>query len=462
MAQVFSGSPSPANGGQTLPENREVVLQLRRAEAEIGEGRSAEAIDRLQLILDHAEDFFVDVAGSLTAREQAQQLLLTMPAEGRRLYEQKFGQQAAALWESADRRNDPHEQMDVMRRYFLTEAGGLAAWRHAVNEMDRGHMLVAARWFEQLQKHDLAQRWEPELSQHHVLSLWRAGDPQRSSQALLNLVAATTEPILEGAQVPKLTTLDEVRTWLDTHLGEPVRAVDRPVRDWRVAGGNLEHAASFRTGTPVWDAEWERPVIDASEVPATDQYEEVLTELDSLQLRNAAQTRQSQLPVHAPIVVGDTLIFGSYGHVNGVDVSSGRLRWRTYEPDDTFSFLVNSSMYTNAVSPGGPRIPGPLSTFLEQRAWRDQTSASLSSDGRYVFVIKDSGLPGALSQNVLSTQIGEHPLRADSHNLLRAYEVDGGRLKWEAGGPRPGQSAARRDILSRSPAACTGRTVCTG
>ncbi len=437
QAQVIRFSPGVSEGARSLPEDREVLLQLRRAEDELAAGSYAEAIDRLQLILDYSEDFLVDVDGGVSAREHVSRLLSDLPADGLRLYEQKFGQQATALAQAASAQQDLSLTAEVIRRFFHTAAGGEAAWQFAKSQEDRGHLVTAARWFDRLRlEHGLSRQWEPQATESSILCWWRAGRSEASAIRLLELFRWQASPQLRGQNVPSLTNVEDARVWLAANFGDAQAAGERPVRDWEVAGGNPQRDASIWSGTPIWDGAWQRPVVDRSEVASAEQYEEFLTELESLQHRGSSAPHRADIPVHAPVVTGDTLVFGAYGYVSGVEAATGRLIWKTYEPDDTFSYLVKSLTSAGSVTGLNQHLAGPFGTFLQQRAWRDQTSAALSTDGEHVFVIKDSGLVGALSQSVLSAQIGRHPLRADSHNQLRAYEAEGGRLTWEAGGPR--------------------------
>ena len=76
---------------------------------------------------------------------------------------------------------------------------------------------------------------------------------------------------------------------------------------------------------------------------------------------------------------------------------------------------------------------------MDRRTWRDLTLGTLSSDGEFVFSVED--LPVGASEiqyygrNVILLNNGRivsgGSSTSDPFNLLRAYDVSTGKLKWE-------------------------------
>ena len=108
---------------------RELRQHLTRAQAAVEEEQFSDAVAELGEILNSAtsDDFFLGTPGGADAqvslKTQALELLGSMPAKGRRMYELQYGADAKAALEAALEASDLAALTEVSRRYFHTKAG---------------------------------------------------------------------------------------------------------------------------------------------------------------------------------------------------------------------------------------------------------------------------------------------------------------------------------------------------
>ena len=72
--------------------------------------------------------------------------------------------------------------------------------------------------------------------------------------------------------------------------------------------------------------------------------------------------------------------------------------------------------------------------YLGQRAWRDETSASLSSDGERAYTLLDCGMIGVVDPGS-PIDSGRHGKGAFRDNSLYAFSLRSGKQLWAIGGP---------------------------
>src|SRR5690606_12699165 len=137
------------------------------------------------------------------------------------------------------------------------------------------------------------------------------------------------------------------------------------------------------------------------------------------------ETGAPAIPAVAPIVAGDLVVFGSYGHVKAVDIGSGRLRWVALPADHTFADLLTTT--TGAAT---RRLSEEMTDFLLQRGWLDRGSAQISSDGERIYALRDAGMVGEMASPFNPISQLDHPRRPRPFNALRAYDAAGGSWLW--------------------------------
>ncbi len=435
--QVIPGlDRSEWSGAQFVPQDRQTHNLLERARAQLTdpEGDWRRGLELVQRIMDGAEDHFSDrqLGGSL--RGSAESLLAGLPADGRRLYEQLSGDEARALQEAAAA-SDFARLDEVVRRYFFTRAGREAAFTKAATEMDRGHFLTAARLFERLWRLD--RQWSPPGDGHwerSVIAYWKAGFPQKS-EALWQEAVAGESPVSvwRGGPIPSLPSHGDVMRWLQQQLGDAGPSSETAVADWLVPGGTADRNASAVATSPLFDNAWRSPLLAISDAKSPDRLSDLQIAADSVINVAKDEPQWQTYAVPEPLVVGETVLFSSYGRIKAVDAQTGKFRWQAADADPVFEYLAQGSETGQSASQ--PLGSSALDAFVAQRAWLDATSASLSSDTHRVYEVFDSGML-ASRQSYAFGVTESHPLSPPSYNRLRAYDIrTEGKLLWEVGGP---------------------------
>lgn len=172
--------PSPGNGdagmnpdgfltgGISLPKDekgRGKALEaaadyIERAVEERSEDAWATAFETLQKILKIDEDVYVRLKRTnaegkstfvwISAKQEADRIIATLPKEGMERYQTKFGDVAADLLKKAKKTGDAAELAKIMRFYAHTEAGGEAIKLLADYHLDRGNYIVAQGCYNKL------------------------------------------------------------------------------------------------------------------------------------------------------------------------------------------------------------------------------------------------------------------------------------------------------------------------
>ncbi|QDU36212.1 outer membrane biogenesis protein BamB [Maioricimonas rarisocia] len=428
-------SPSQFAPGllRRLPRNGRVEFSLQEAQRQIADADYSNAIATLQQVIELSEDAFLAEDEPIGLRAAAEQMLLELPASARDGYERLYGVQAEQLLEDGLEREDWSRLEEAERRFFATAAGREASARLAVRDLARGDFVYAVRRIEHLlDDPECPASWKPELKLLAVAAWQGSGNPQAARpyrEQLATADAAARKKL--GNLVADAESPQELQHRIDVLIGaRTVAATGLPA--WRMIGGDLTHNSAAAPAAPAGDLHWQRPTIDGHDSDYPERIPDIVAVNDSLERRYAVPDSDSPqvLPVHRPLVIGDTVVYQTPGSVKAVGLSSGEFRWASVDVDETFRYLVDQQY-----QPNQPWHQPLLELYLGQRLWRDQTSASLSSDGTRVIAITHGGIVGAISPATLgTTSIPLHALAPHSTNVLSAYELDGGRVQWQVGG----------------------------
>ncbi|MCA9023677.1 MAG: PQQ-binding-like beta-propeller repeat protein [Planctomycetaceae bacterium] len=423
---------------QFIPQNRRMQVLLDQAREQLKQAGDVQpaTLQLLQFVIDSNEDAFTNSKLDSSLRQEAETILSTLPAQGLRLYQETYGGEAKALLQEARKTGSGRQKREIVHRFFMTEAGGDAAFDLAVAEMDRGELIAAALWFDRLRTmHPSRSQREPELSERTVLACWRAGMQNRAADILLAAVNNGLHLFKNDQPTPtNITTRVEAVTRLQQQLGAPEVPENMAVAQWLIQGGADDHNASVRPSTPVFDDAWRTSVIGLSEARTETRLVELQAVADSLQAFAEQESELQTFPVSEPLVVGETILFSSYGRLKAVDAKTGSFRWQAADTDPVFEYLL--AVLGNTSGPTGIPVQGSIRDFLAQRAWLDATSASLSSDGERVYQVFNCGMVGPFHDRLMAENSNNHPLSPQPYNRLRAYDIPTeGKLLWEIGGP---------------------------
>lgn len=455
-AQIGAQAPS-ANGSQSaaalFPIDRQAEKRLRQAKDLIENKKYDEAIPLLQGILDGstrgatatAEDYFyhpdpTDRSLVRSLKSEVRRLIGEFPEAARNSYEFQYGALARQLLTDAVKSGDQAQLAAVSNRFFHTEAGAEATFRLGNRLLDQGRSMASALCFERLRSDRHGLRWEPVLSLKTALGWRRGGDRERAERVLAQLAdgSRTGKPINPAAVTPADLSA-ELAAWLAEFATSP-DAAQRAEDGWRLVRGDADRVPIVRGGGPYLRSRWSASTLqNYSGDPDTNERnaERIKEWLAGFQT-DKLDRGWPDVPAAQPLVVGDFVIVRTFGTLQAYDLRSGKLAWETADKDA--SFVELAGLTADAARAVGTTNRGvvmnssnvtPLALLLNQRAWRDVTYGSLSSDGQSVFSVEDLGFIGPW--NVYGSQ---HRWMVKETNRLVAYEVRTGRALWEVGGER--------------------------
>jgi outer membrane protein assembly factor BamB len=454
-AQIGMQLPG-ASGSQPavlFPIDRQAEKRLRQAKQLIDDKKYEEAIPLLQGILDGsarggpatAEDYFFhpdpnDRSQVRSLKSEVRRMIGALPDAGRDGYERQYGALARQLLADAVKSGDQSQLAAVSNRFFHTEAGAEATFRLGNRFLDQGRSLAAALCLDRLRSDRLGLKWEPVLSLKTALGWRRGGDRERSERVLAQLAdgSGTGRPINPNAVKPADLSA-ELTAWLAEFDASPESAAFAE-EGWRLVRGDVDRVPTVRGGGPYQRPRWSASTLQnfSGDPDANGRHAERVKEWLAGFQSSQPDRAWPDVPAAQPLVVGDLVIARTFGTLQAYDLSSGRLAWETADKDAMFVELAGMS--TDAARAAGASSRGvvtgsgsvsPLSILLNQRAWRDMTHGSLSSDGQAVFSVEDLGFIGPW--NFPGSQ---HRWSVKDTNRLVAYEARTGRALWEVGGER--------------------------
>jgi outer membrane protein assembly factor BamB len=416
----------PGGGVDLLIQaDRQTIRRLRLAKEMIGRKQYIQAVDMLQKVLDRDQDAFYypdpekrDVLSSI--RGAAERMIAGMPKDGQDAYRLKYGGVAQTLLDDAVKDGRLDQLQTVMRRYFHSPAGYEATYRSGVLHQDHGRHLAAALCFERLRELPaVAAKWEPTLSLRAALCLSRAGLAAKAKQALaaFHRRHGNAAVSLGGKSIHGFLKPQDGPAWLARNFPG---ATPREVREteWAIFRGNRQRNGTAPLPDKADDVKWwMTTVVDPLYESADRDQKEPTRNIHRLRevmrtLVAANSQRNVPLPpsVH-PLVIDGVVIVRTIEFLRAIELRTGTRLW---ESAPGLAFDGDLTMEAGGQSAMTPRIQ----SILRQRVFRDPNRGTMSSDGRLVFSVEESG-PAFV------------PMQA---NRLCAYDLRTGKWVWEFGG----------------------------
>lgn len=447
LAQFRAGGPASGPkagvaGGNLFEPDRKKTRALKQARLMVKNGDYRQSLEILQRILDLPEDslFYDDIENKtkfLSLKTEANRIIGSLPKAGRDAYELRYGTLAKQLLKEAFADGNLHGVAEVARRFFHCEAGYKATYLMASFEMDRSNPLAAALQFDRLLRFPKAARkikLEPMLSLKAAVCWGRAGMPEMSVKTLVALRNQSRgKPVtIAGKKVDLFVRDDEALSWLVSVLGSQERFKTIGQEKWTMFRGNPSRTAVSAKASPVWDSLWTATTVtDAAlteDIASPESLEKVQQRLRDLEKKRKSRSYLT-LPAAHPLVVDGLVIARSVRNVYANDLKTGEVVWKTVACDPDFGKFLGQA------TTGSSQSTSTLDMLLEQRAWRDATVGTLSSDGKLVYSVEEAGYVN--SNYRYSTRAPKQP-GMESYNKLMAFDVETGKLKWEIGGSNEG------------------------
>lgn len=440
-AQWAQGRFTPAEGILLKPP-REVEVLLEDAREAIGRKQWSEATLALGMLLgiesgearDSGEDYFlveetgeeVSVAGTVVG--EAYDLIASMPEEGRKVIELRYGVRAAQALEAAIQKSDWNAVRELAGKYGFTEAGQDANIVLAERMLSEGRPRNAAVTLERLLRMESAnRRFGPVLGWMTAAAWQAAGNGSEALAALRKtrdqFVAASFAwngtKIEWDASSSSEALLDRIRT-------EGISAVTRKVAYPAIPGGDATRNADTKAGLPLPILRWVVQLHESS------QHKE---NLDRTLNKLVGERKSNLIPSRIPIAVGSLVITPTYDRrILAVDAreGKGKIRWACVFSGTPLGFSLDRFAGKDGFS-----LLQPAPDYLVRRVWGEMAEGQISSDGKLIFSLSE--LP-ALDVGESFAQGPNARLARNSgpkaFNVLQAWSIqEEGKLVWECGGP---------------------------
>lgn len=392
--------------------------RLEEAERLAAEGRFSKAFELAQKTLDEPDDSFIPTkdGGWTSARRAAEQLVLKQGPKGLGDYRIQFGPQAAAILREGTASGDPRIWAEVLRRFFLTEAGLEAANLLASYQLDHGRPGLALVYLDRI--------FESPAHREQITDVLRA---KRAVALVLLGRMADAEQTLSALSMPRIVLGGRERTGaeiLETlaargELSSPSRS------DWPVFGGGPARNPRAPAGLPLLASDWAAPTVTSADGPMKAFLEEVLH-------LNQSAKRPTLLALY-PVTARGRVFYRDFRRTSAIDLETGKVAWTNSD---------GSGPSLQANRPGAMMHPSAAGQLGVQATYiSNSVYGTLSTDGARVYQIDALFLnPNPYIGRVINqrrTSDAEQRLR----NRLTALDADTGEEVWRLGGAADGPAA---------------------
>lgn len=361
------------------------------------------------------------------ARAKLQQVFETAPNEFRKLYREQISQAAQAALQNALATSSVRDLTQVILRYQFTKPGQQALENLIRLRLSRGELLQTALQYGRL----LRLREDRSNGEQAQLAIlwWRAGLPEEAIDCLATIVDQNPGQSvrIQRTEVSLPTQRSEIAGWLATMSrtkNSPAIAVDR---EWLQPLGNYRRAKGQSSGPADLTAQWSDTTFSC--IDRTDLNPMLATLANGLDadletMRNRSDT---VIPVAAPLLAGDVLVFRTATNIRAVDRLTGECVWETVHLDRQMAAIHQSWQDDSGELP---------SIAINQRGqlinhWlRSNSGGQLTCDGRTVFAVEES-----TEETMRVSTAGAPPPQLKATNYLRAYDLETGMTRGQAGGP---------------------------
>ncbi len=413
---LFPPQPTEVIDPVKLPRNPLAENALFRANQAIEKGEITQGLEALQEILNESEDSF-RLLGSEN-NGSTKRVVELMVAEHAEEYERLYGAEATQLYEAAMSAQDLSALASVGRRFRSTKAGQLARKQWAVFSVDHGEIGAAVR----------------EIVGQAKFS----GDADLSgpvAQAAGLLVMSGNSTRAESL----LQDFEGINLDLSTFANSPILSKsEAEIFEWRMPSGSEGQLGSSRFAPAMFSDAWKHPLVDQYDFFLGDLTKEKALLNDAQSFARSTESSlwshysQTAFPSGRPLIVGNRVIVPSYGTIKSYNLDTGEIDGVGVNVDQTFEYLHEFTASPSLMNDDYREQVRGL--FFAIRGWRDLTSASLSTDGKYVYAVSDSQLVGTVDREYLNRSNQRHELVPQPFNQIHAFELNAGlRNRWSVG-----------------------------
>lgn len=401
--------------------DRTVVSKLDAARILIDRKDYSQAIGLLGGILAAEEDYIFRGTGEGASvyralKSSAESLMNEIPVAELANYELRYGIKARRGLQRALAAGDPQAVAAVADAYFFTNAGAEAQFLLGCMYLDHGEFLHAAFQFKRMwNRPHVAASFEPALSLKLATCWHQAALPHKALEVLTQLKAkhrATTVAI-GGLQVKIFASDSDALPWLEKHIIMASQSAPAPAPSPLDEGAEPSRLIPFLSGKPL------------GHVANDYVLKEVLGKIQS----EEKSLRIAVVPSLRPLIAGEAIIFRTLTGLRAVSRDSKTLLWNTPLLGGIEQFMRQHPAEKQS------QQAEFLISGLRTRLRDNNAFGSLSTDGRYVFLIENLGFEfGGNHQSIGIQPDGRRSLLNDMENspqVLSAWDIETGKLMWE-------------------------------
>ncbi len=427
-----------------LPSH-EMQQSASRAQEALKQGRHADAFVLLQRLLDQPEDYFTDQSMEQTLKSQVGEIIAGFTPEQQAAYELLQGSPARKLLEEAQAAGEEERIAIVMRRFPFTAAAHSAMQTIALNRLDQGDVRQAVNLLTRLRAESRRTGDQAlELGLREALARQLLGEQGSAAELLFELrpKSSSVRVQIAGQEIPTFAAVDQAAVWLAQKFpsSQPAAATTDWMSPRGSPSGSLAAADSGPIGGPIWIVD---PLADlAAELPAplNGRAAERLSGLLDAVANSQPDSNRLPFCTLIPVITDELVVFRTASDILALDRRTGAMRWRSVLTDPSFNPMWAAESVRQNEADQLPR--SGLAAYLRDRLLEDRTYGALSSNGKLLFAIDD--VTSTLSPQETRVFNGRRvivpipngELATETFNYLRAYDLAGGRLVWEAGGSR--------------------------
>lgn len=425
------------------PATRELRQLLNRARKALDEKDYPVAVQALEeLLTDGAlDDYFLaapnQTDGQKSVKSLANDLLGSLPAAARQLYETQVGHEARQQLNVALRDRDLAGVTEVARRYMHTKAGYEASFLLARVELDQGRALAAALRLQPLCEQAAARELlDPELT---VLAAtaWkfaRRDDKARELLVELKQRAPRVKIRLMDGEVSLFDSEADALKWLDNIAGRTLTPAAAIARHWVTFRGDEARNAATAGGLPLVSSEWVNPTINDPK----------MLERIALQARALQDRGESLIPAMQPLAVTtngrdgapvDYIVVRTAEEVQGISLKNGYRIWvhPWNNPNPPPAARISQGLQQQTTS---------RENALRQRIWDDNLYSQMSSDGQQLYFVDDLEYASP-APTIRGVFMGARPAQGTkgANQLVALNLRRQGTLCWQIGGEGGGDDA---------------------
>ncbi|QDS99435.1 outer membrane protein assembly factor BamB family protein [Adhaeretor mobilis] len=411
------------NAGVELPQDRNLTRGIRKAKESLAKEEYTQSLRFLDAVLAGSSDYFIESQDSkeiVGLKDHADQLLSSLPADGREAYLATYAPTAERRLRAAIESGEREDFAEIVQRYYHTPSGYEAALLLAQRDTDEGRTLLAALAYQRLLNTPAAVlHLGAPLHLRAAICFISLGDETAARAALEPLRQMVGRRIEIGGSPTKLTDDRTTVAWVKRVLGTPRPDVTIGLEDWAMLRGSPSRNAESQGGLPHMRIRWSVRLLSHPRL------EQIFGNLFAEKMR-----KQELTPVAgSPLAVGNTVLVRSPHSLVAVNFKTGKRVWQA-EPQGTTEI---EELIAESNSTGDKQLDPEPARVFGRSLWRDHLYGTINSDGRRVFVIRDLTPLSQDDEDPFAPAFGRgHQVSGDVTNRLCAYDLQTqGKLLWE-------------------------------